>query len=246
MATKTGIRESLNVQPPATITPYLNILAYGAPGVGKTVFSGTAEDGKETSPTIFFDIEGGTLSLRKRKTLDVIPIRSVEDLVENYHRLKTENDGYYKTCVIDSLTELQKLDMVDIMRELTSRRPDLDPDVPSQREWGKSIEHMRRIVRAFRDLEMNTIFTALVIVDKDENGNVTYTPSLPGKLKMEISGFVDVVGYMTTAVENNETIRRMQFAQTKKVIAKDRTASFGDAVDNPTVPLLWELMHNNA
>jgi hypothetical protein len=244
--TKNGIRSTLNVQPPSQISPYLNLLVYGNPGVGKTVFAGTAEDDKQTSPTIFLDVEGGTLSLRQRTNLDVVRVKSIDELVEMHRKLATENDGYYKTCVVDSLTELQKLDMGDIMHELTQRRPDLDKDVPSQREWGKSIEHMRRIVRGFRDLPMNVIFTCLVIVDKDENGIVTYTPSLPGKLKMEISGFVDVVGYMSTVVEEGETIRRIQFAGTRRVIAKDRTASFGDMVDNPTIPDLWKLMHNNS
>jgi len=243
--TKAAIRETLNVRPPDDITDFLSIIAYGPPGVGKTTFAGTAEDAQETAPVILLDIEGGTVTLRKRKNLDVVRIRSTEELVAVHAKLLTENDGYYKTCIIDSLTELQKLDMVDIMKELIQKRPDLDPDVPSQREWGKSIEHMRRIVRGFRDLPMNTIFTCLSIVDKDNNGNVTYTPSLPGKLKMEISGFVDVVGYMTATIEDGVPVRRMQFAQTQKVIAKDRTASLGDVVDNPTMPMLWDMMHNN-
>lgn len=242
---RASIRDSIGVVPPDEISDYLSIFVYGPPGVGKTVLAGTSDDSPNTSPVIVADIEGGTRSIRKRKGIDVKPIRSTEDLVELHRQLLTENEGYYKTCVIDSLTELQKLDMVGIMRELVSRRPDLDVDVPSQREWGKSIEHMRRIVRGFRDLPMNTIFTAHSIAEKDNNNNVTYMPSLPGKLKMEISGFVDVVGYMTVAVEDGVTVRRIQFAQTQKVIAKDRTASLGDIVDNPTIPMLWELMHNN-
>lgn len=242
---KPPIRDSLGVQSPDEISPYLNILIYGQPGVGKTFFAGTAEDSELTSPTIFLDVEGGTTTLRKRKNLDVVRIRSTEELVATHKMLLEQNDNHYKTVVIDSLTELQKLDMHGIMKELVSRRPDLDPDVPSQREWGKSIEHMRRITRAYRDLPMNTIFTCLVVIDKDDSGTVTYAPSLPGKLKMEISGFVDVVGYLTTATENDETVRRLQFAATKKVIAKDRTASLGDVVDNPTIPMLWEMMHND-
>lgn len=234
------------MSPPSQLTQFLNLLIYGNPGVGKTVFCGTGEDSLNTNPLLFLDVEGGTLSLRERKNLDVIRVKSIDELLGIHHRLVTENNGYYKTVVIDSLTELQKLDMVDIMHELTQRRPDLDKDVPSQREWGKSIEHMRRIVRGFRDLEMNTIFTALTIVDKDENGTVTYTPSLPGKLKMEISGFVDVVGYMSASKEGEDTVRRIQFEGSRRVIAKDRTSALGKVVEEPTVPMLWELMHNNA
>ena len=246
MPASNGKKPDLNVSSPQQITDYFSFIPYGPPGVGKTVLAGTAEDNPNTSPVIFLDVEGGTLSLRKRKGLDVIRIKSVAELVEVHKKLATENKGYYKTCVVDSLTELQKLDMLDIMKELVQKRPDLDPDVPSQREWGKSIEHMRRIVRAFRDLEMNTIFTCLVNVEKDNMGTISYTPSLPGKLKMEISGFVDVVGYMTSSIEDGVPLRRVQFLQTNKVIAKDRTASLGDTLDNPTIPMMWELMHNNS
>lgn len=241
-----SIRENLEVSPPDEISPYLSILPFGAPGAGKTVLAGTADDSPLTSPVIFADIEGGTRSIRKRKGIDVVRIRATEELVDLHTKLLTENDGYYKTFVLDSLTELQKLDMVGIMKELVSRRPDMDPNVPSQREWGISIERMRKIVRAFRDLPMNTIFTCGVLREQDNNNNVTYMPSLPGKLKMEIAGFVDVVGYMTASVDDGVSVRRIQFQQTQKVIAKDRTASLGDIVDNPTIPMLWELMHNNA
>lgn len=245
-AKSNGIRESVGASPPDEISEFLSLLAYGPPGVGKTVLIGTADDSPNTSPVLVADIEGGTRSIRKRKNVDVVRIRSTEELVALHAKLLTENDGYYRTVCIDSLTELQKLDMVGIMNELVQRRPDMDPNVPSQREWGISIEHMRKIVRGFRDLPMNSIFTAHAIADKDSNNNVTYMPSLPGKLKMEISGFVDVVGYMTAVVEDGVSLRRIQFAQTQKVIAKDRTASLGDVVDNPTIPMLWELMHNNA
>ena len=114
---RASIRDSIGVVPPDEISDYLSIFVYGPPGVGKTVLAGTSDDSPNTSPVIVADIEGGTRSIRKRKGIDVKPIRSTEDLVELHRQLLTENDGYYKTCVIDSLTELQKLDMVGIMRE---------------------------------------------------------------------------------------------------------------------------------
>jgi phage nucleotide-binding protein len=247
-ATKTSnsIREKLEVKSPAEAIEYLNMLVYGEPGVGKTYFAATAQDSPHTTPVLFLDVEGGTTTIRRRKDVDVKRVKSIDDLVAVHKLLHDENEGYYKTCVIDSLTELQKLDMRDIMRELMLKRPDLDPDVPGMREWGKSAEHMRRIVRGFRDLPMNTVMTALSNVERDENGVVTFTPSMPGKLKMEVPGFMDIVGYMSATIEEGEPVRRIQFAKTRRVIAKDRTDSLEGSIDFPTIPLLWETITANA
>ena len=249
MATKTtdaskALREGLGVQPPSEQLKWLNMLVYGEPGVGKTYLAGTAQDHDATSPVLILDIEGGTTTLRHRQDIDVKQIRTIAELEQTYAALKDTNEGYYKTVVIDSLSELQKVDMRDIMRELILKRPDLDPDVPSQREWGKSSEHMRRIVRGFRDLDMNTVFICHVDIQRDESNVEKRAPMLPGKLKMEVPGFMDIVGYLSTAIENDETVRRIQFAKTRRVIAKDRTASLGDIVESPTFPLLWERMHS--
>ena len=235
----TELRKKLQVQSPDAMLSFLNLLIYGDPGVGKTYLAGTAEDSEDTSPVLFLDVEGGTTTLRKRKSLDVVPVRSIKQLTE-IHNDVYKDPNYYKTVVIDSLTELQALDMRDIMRELIERRPDLDPDVPSQREWGKSRERMRKIVRAFRDLPCNTIMTALEATDKDDNNVVTHYPSFPGKLKSEIPGFMDVVGYLYATVEREETIRRIQFAKTRRIVAKDRTDALGDMIESPTIPTIWE------
>lgn len=225
---------------------YLNLLIYGHPGAGKTYLAGTAMDHAMTTPVLVLDVEGGTVTLRSRKDIDVIQVRSPEHVKEIHDKLREDNDGYYKTVVIDSLTELQKLDMRAIMEKAHRDNPRQDIDVPSQREWGKSNEHIRRIVRAFRDLEMNTIFTALMIeVKDDKTGQVTYYPSVPGKLKAEVPGFLDIVGYLHTAISGEEVKRTIQFAQSQRVIAKDRTDSLGSMMDNPTIPDMWTLIHQN-
>lgn len=246
MPTNDGIRDSLGVMSPDEIE-FLNLLVFGEPGAGKTYLAGTAQDHPKTSPMLVLDVEGGTTTLRHRSDIDVVQVRSIDQIVEAHNMLKVDNNGYYKTVVIDSLTELQKLDMSDIMKELVQRRPDRDPDVPDVREWGKSGTHMRQIVRAFRDLPMNTILTALVDPFKDSTGSVVLYPNLPGKMRTELAGFFDVVGYLyTRPEEEGEAITRIiQFTGTQRVIAKDRTAVLGHFMENPTIPAMFDLIHGN-
>lgn len=171
----------------------------------------------------------------------------MDQIVKVHDKLINDKSGYYKTVVIDSLTELQKLDMRTIMQEQYSRKPDTtDVDVPSQREWGKNGERIRRIVRAFRDLPLNTIMTALAASEKDEgSGVVSFYPMLPGKMRAEVPGYFDIVGYLSAAEERNGEVivRRLQLAKTRRVIAKDRTDSLGNLLENPTIPEMWDIIH---
>lgn len=237
---KSSLRDRIGVSAPAEAISYLNLLIYGAPGVGKTHFIGTAQDHEETTPLLILDVEGGTTTLRKRKDLDVKRITSIEMLNEVYEMLVSDTEGYYKTVALDSLTELQQLDMGDILAKRDETRPDLKGEPPSMREWGKSADHMRKIVRAFRDLPCHTIMTALEKTDKDDNGTILIMPSLPGKLAAEVPGFLDIVGYLTTNIEKDETIRQLQTVKTRRVTAKDRTSALDPVTESPSIPLLFE------
>ena len=228
--------------------PYLNILIYGDPGAGKTWLSATAQDHEATAPILFVDVEGGTTTIRHRPDVDVVQARTMS-VIEDVHNQLRKNPDYYKTVVIDSLTELQKLDMRSVMKEQYDKRPDTtDIYVPSQREWGKSGERIRMIVRAYRDLPCNTIVTSLLHTEKDDKtGVVRIFPSLPGKLRSEIPGFFDIVGMLrvTTLTEENEIKfqRILQVAGTERVTAKDRTSSLDGLLNDPTIPMIWDLIN---
>jgi phage nucleotide-binding protein len=242
------LREKLQVAPPSAVLEYLNLLVYGDPGSGKTTLLGTAADEKATSPVLVLDVEGGVVTIRKRDDVDVIQIRSTKDLEKTYDTLVKsvyEKGGmYYKVVGIDSLSELATLDMGDIMKEAYNRNPDkVDVDVPSPREWGKSREHMRKIVRAFRDLPCHVIFTSHVYTQIEEGQPNKYMPAFSGKLRSELPGFMDIVGYLSVEVTNDVSTRRLQFAQTRRVIAKDRTDALGDLIENPTLPHLWKIIN---
>lgn len=245
----TDVSELLAIETIDDQVEWLNILVYGDPGVGKTYFGGTAEDHPDLAPMLAVNIEGGLTTLRHRKGLHTKTVRSMKELENLYNTLyHSISDGKikYKTLMLDSLTELADLDMRDIMKEAFSRNPDkVDKDVPSQREWGKSRAHIRTIVRAFRDLPCHVIYTAHVGTEQNEGQPMKYFPGFSGKLRTEVPGFMDIVGYMSVQNKGGGPARFLQVQGTNRVVAKDRTAALGDVVEDPSLPLIWEKIMGN-
>lgn len=213
-----------------------NLLVYGDSGVGKTVLAGSASMVEEMCPVLLLDVEGGTMSLKNTyPDVDVVRIESWRDMQSVYDPLY-DRELPYRTVILDSLTEMQKLSMNTIMRELLNNDPSRDPDVPGMREWGKSTEQIRRLVRGFRDLPTNTIVTALAKQDKDQRTGLTkIQPSLPGKLAAEIPGFLDIVAYYYIKVRNDDIKRLLLTQPTETQVAKDRTGQLPMVVEEPTM-----------
>lgn len=246
MTVPTDIREILQVKAPSEVVDWINLLVYGPPGAGKTHLCGTAE---ELGPTLFLDVEGGVTTIRHRN-IDVVPIRSMKEIEDTYNRIfKTIKDGkiYYSVICIDSLTELADLDMRTIMKQAYNKNPEtVDIDVASPREWGKTRNHIRTIVRAFRDLPCHVIYTASLGEKTEEKAPTQFYPGFSGKLRTEVPGFMDIVGYLWPDIElGGDTVtRKLQVTGTRRVVAKDRTNALGGIVENPTVPMMWEMIQN--
>lgn len=246
-----SLRDSLLVASPDQLVEFLNALIYGDPGVGKTYFMGTADDDERTRPLLIFDVEGGMKTLASKSGIDVVRVRSVKELTNGYNKLfKSIVNGkmYYKTVGIDSLTEVADLDMKTIMHEAYLQNPDkIDEDVPDPRGWGKSRNHIRTIVRAFRDLPCHVIYTASIGSVSEEGVPTKYMPGFAGKLKTEVPGFMDIVGLMTAKIDpiTKEVTRQLQVQGTNRVVAKDRTSALGGLVNEPTIPMLWDIIHGS-
>lgn len=233
----------LTVEKAKESVDWINFLVYGNPGVGKTVLAGSADAVPEMSPVLLLNIEGGTLSLRKfYPNVEVVPVKNVKALQDVYDDLLNSNHPY-KTVILDSLSEIQKLSMRDIMLEVKRTDPTRDEDVPAQREWGKNLEQTRRLVRAFRDLPMHTIFTAHVRDRQDpKTGLWKSAPSLTGQAQNEVPGFVDIVAYMYMKRVNDDLIRLLSTKQTDTVVAKDRSHSLPDVLQEPTMAAIYQLI----
>jgi phage nucleotide-binding protein len=234
------LRESLGVEPPKSVDA-LKILEFGQTGAGKTHFLGTAADSPLTSPVLIIDVEGGTTTLHDKPTIDVVQVRTmkqIQNLADELHK----RPKYYKTVGLDGITELQQLDMREVMQAQYEAKPETtDLYVPSPREWGKSGSRVKEILRYLKDLPCHVIVTALQREEQLNNGTIKFVPDIPGQLKSQLPGFFDIVGYLR-AVDSKvegEIIRTMQFAQSPRVVAKDRTRALPPLLEDPTVPGMW-------
>lgn len=227
---------------------FFNMLIYGDSGVGKTVLAGSASMVPEMSPVLFVDMEGGTMSLHATyPEVDTVRVKTWDEMNELYSTLFDGGHGY-KTIVLDSLTEIQQFSMYDIMTKMVDGDPSRDPDIASQREWGKNLIQMRKYVRAFRDMpNMHTIFTSLAMVDKNQRtGKESTLPMLTGKFSKEVTALLDVVGYyyVKDVMIGDELQRERLLLTTKtdEITAKDRSGRLQQVVIAPTMQSLYDTM----
>jgi hypothetical protein len=228
------------IMPVSNMEIHINALIYGDPGTGKTVLAGSAAAVEEMSPVLFVDVEGGTMPLSVLyPSVEVVRVKSFRDLQKVYSKLYDTEGGGYKTVVLDSLTELQKLSMAGIMKLVKAEKPDQNIDQPRIQDWGVNLGQCRTLIRGFRDLPMNVIFTALN-EEGEKNGKQTNRPLFQGKLKGEGPGFVDIIGYYyVDRKHNGDLTRKIMFRHTNTTMAKDRSTRLPDVIEDPTMEVIY-------
>lgn len=226
-------------------SPFFNLMIYGESGTGKTVLAGSASVVPQMSPVIYMDMEGGTESLRSTfPDVDVVSVKTAKDMDRFYQALKNDKHPY-KTVVLDSESEIQQFFMDDIMQIAVDGNDKMEIDVPSQREWGKNLHALRKHVRQFRDLPMNTIFLALSKDERnDKTGKTKTMPGLSGKMSKEFASLIDVVCYYyLKEVKGEDVPRRLLLTTaTETIIAKDRSGNLPLIMDGPTMQSIYALM----
>jgi phage nucleotide-binding protein len=230
--------------------PVLNILVYGQPGSGKTVLAGSADSVPEMRKVLYIDFESGILPLRDRNPdLEVLPISGEDDgrgwyqLQQVYDTLH-KGDHDYRTVVIDSLSEVQKLSMYAIMTKLIKDKPDRNRDVPDKREWGINLEQCRRMIRGFRDLPLNTIVVCHEKTDVDQITSKRLTmPKLTGQLPLEVAGFFDEVLYLYVKEgDDKRMVRKVLTGANGAHIAKDRSDKLPLVISDPDMQKIYQLI----
>lgn len=264
---------------PDDIDSYVKVLFYGPPGSGKTYLAGTAQNVEAMRDVIVLDIEGGKKSLRRPRFKGITTVRikdtagfqqifaylrahakmrdanNVEGMRKAQQQVTqaevTGEPKRFRTIVIDSLSEVQKLIMYNITG-VNIETYQIDQDVPQPQfaEWGKNAERVRLLVRKFRDLDYNVIFVAAERV-KTENGRTNKSISLPGQLSGEVPYFLDLVGYLMSFVASVEgqpeggkagnTVRRLYITPGLTYEAKNRFGATDKFIENPDMQKIWDL-----
>lgn len=236
----------LRIERVREVVPHFNMMVYGRSGVGKTRLAGSSYTVPEMSRVLLIDIEGGNLTLRKEfPDVEMIRVQSWKEMQGVYDALYAGGHGF-RTVILDSLTEIQKFNMTDIMKKLVESTGDRDLDVPSLREYLKNLEQTRRFVRAFRDLPLNVIFTALEREDKDKMGRPIKLPSLSGKMAQEVAAFLDIVLYYAVkevdTPDGKRQMRVLQSQATETTVAKDRSGLLPPVMTDPDMEKLYDII----
>ncbi|MCP4049889.1 MAG: ATP-binding protein [bacterium] len=180
----------------------LNVIIYGAPGVGKTSFCASAPK------PLIIDLEGGTLSIMDRN-VDIVEAKTVFNVKEAIDYAVSNN---YKTIVFDSLTRFSEL----LIESITSADKKTKPQV---QHWGDLVSKIKKMIWELQGKDINTIFTCL---EKESNNDdsLIKRPSLTGQLAQAIPAIVDVTGYLYVTQTGE---RLLSINPTDKWYAKHRT-----------------------
>lgn len=235
----------------------INMLIVAESGWGKTVLAGTADQRKDDGPkALFLATERGTISAaRKGSTADMWPIRTWSDLAQAFNYLAFEGGSdEYQWCLLDSITEMQKLSMDAALRKAVQDNKARDPDVPAIQDHLKVQQQTLNMLRRFNELPINCLYTALPLRLEDEDGNPYFLPALDGKqggIAQQAMGYMHVVGHgIKRAVkvegsEQNKMVRRVYFQTTGPYRAKDRYAVLGRYQDDTSIPKLEALINKD-
>ena len=194
---------------------HVNVLVYGAAGVGKTRLISTLNGGTltERSDVLIISAEAGLLSLVD-SWIDYVTVSNMQELWEAYELAAS---GKYKSVAIDSISEIAEMVLFS-EKKLTK-----DP----RAAYFSLNERLVEIVRGFRDLPMDVYMAAKLEREQDESGRLIFGPSMPGKkLSADIVYQFDEVFCLRKETSPDGKTESMLMCSTDGVYqAKDRSGA---------------------
>lgn len=230
-----------------------NILIYGDSGTGKTTLAGSCQRVPSMQNVLMLDVEGGGKTLVGVPGIRSIDIQKVSDLEEIAWAFRRKDPAVkgVRTVVIDTVTELQSIDLLEGVQK--KGRSNLDELY--QEDYGRSTMRLRRIFRMFKDLDVAMVaiaHTKRVFPPVVRGQQITITdpisviPALTTKLSTAFVGMMDWIWY--TYQDEEDGSFHMVTKQQGAYFAKTRQRRFQEAlgtdVKNPSMPKIMKIWHS--
>ena len=235
---------------------HTNIMVYGESGIGKTVWAGGGGKALFIAPE-----DSGTISAKRHGSkADKWPVKTWNDLLEAYGYCyeQIENGDFpYEVLVIDSLTEMQYMAMQHVLAQGVIDKPNKDPEVPEIQDWQRYYIIFEKMIRAFNDLDINVVYTALDRKVENAEGEDFYVPDIQGKeylLSLKIASLMTSFGHMRMEFKpqlddkGEETgrkvrVRRIYWESNGSSRGKDRTRTLAPFTDNLNLAKIYGLIN---
>lgn len=227
---------------------YTKICVYGSPGAGKTTFAGRAPG------ALILDVDRGTESLRNdpisfanAKVLTINSWSDVERVVSGIKEGSSPTLLAVETLIIDTVSELQKRQMDEMLRDDFKKNPMRDPFLPQGSDHQKSGQVLRRLCVQLTELEKNIIFLSHVKLVEDQQSQTTFSrPDVAPKLVTTLEAICDVIGFMYAEVSEEGVMKNyLRIAPHPKVSAKTRIGGLPPTIENPTFQMLVDAKMKN-
>lgn len=238
--------------------PYFNSLVYGDSGVGKTLLVASAAMVPEMCPILFLDFEEGGavfdhLGDDVLANMEVLPGDDADPLkwsdVQAIYDYLWTGKHPFKTVIMDTASEAQVTNLAYLLGY--EGKVDLDAKLPKFEEWNETTAQMRRMFRGFRDLRMNTIFTAHTYMEEHPSSTPQHKrfyvkPDFIGtKLRAEAPAFFNIVLYMFAKRAGSVNERHVMTDSDGIFTAKNRIPGAPRDILNPTMEGLYDMMVRN-
>lgn len=247
---------------------YLKALLYGQAGSTKTRTAGTAALDERLAPVLMLEQGGNPLSIHTyKKVPDIVHIDKLEEYNPFYAWLaagQPKDDPIvnlfdlhppYKTLVIDSITEVQRLSF-GIVTGNARVGPGSIPAQVERQHFYKVLGQMTTFARLFFELPMHVILTSLEREDKDETtGLISYKPLIWGQSAGEVAGYAYLVARLVHRAKlqgkdlrmvedsiTDQTVSVALFTPTGKYVAKDQYGCMGPYMADPSIPKMLDLL----
>lgn len=225
---------------------HVNMLLYGEPGSGKSVFAGT-------SPNVLLllnsDDEGSSAARWRRGfntgSCDQWVVDDYDDATQAYEYVRHEGVKEYDWVWLDNVSLFQEQLMDQIMEDLIARNSTRNRFIPDKPQYLENQQRLSLLVRDFSKLPIHFGITAHVMEVEDDEGELQMLPDVQGgqgKISRKLCGYCNIVGYMKVTKEGRE----IRTNKAKGRIAKDRFHAFDgklgpaprtpEGYEGPTVP----------